>query len=295
MLAYDMPLYRPPSEGDNLIIQVTLGCSFNRCGFCSMYRSKAFEVRPLADVERDVRRAAAVWPEAHRVFLADGDAMTLPTEHLHAILDILHAHLPRLARVSSYATPANILKKSPHDLESLRRRKLSLVYVGVESGDADMLRRITKGASPRGIASALTKARECGIKTSATVILGLGGRTHWRRHIEGTAEVINRAPPNFLSTLQLYLEPAQREDFLATFAKQGDAFVPQDDSAVLEELETLLRALDPPKPVIFRSNHASNALPLAGTLPKDGQRLADTVKAARAGLVTVRPAHRRSL
>lgn len=295
MLAYDMPLYRPPSEGDNLIVQATLGCSFNRCGFCSMYRSKTFSFRPLADVEHDVKRAAAVWPEAHRVFLADGDAMTLPADHLHAILDILHAHLPRLARVSAYATPANILKKTPEELVALRDRKLSLVYIGVESGDADMLKRITKGASPRGIATALTKARDCGIKTSATVILGLGGRTHWRKHIEGTAEVINQAPPNFLSTLQLYLEPERRADFLETFAKQGDAFVAQDDLAVLEELETLLRLLNPPRPVIFRSNHASNALPLAGTLPRDSQRLADTVKAARAGLIGMRPAHRRSL
>lgn len=295
MLAYDMPLYRPPSEGDNLIIQVTLGCSFNRCGFCSMYRSKTFSVRPLDAVARDVKRAASIWPDAHRVFLADGDALTLPTDHLHAVLDILHAHLPRLARVSAYASPANLLKKKTEHLEALRARKLSLVYIGIESGDADMLRRITKGASPRGIITALNKARDCGIKTSATVILGLGRRTHWRSHIEGTANVINQAPPNFLSTLQLYLEPEQRTDFLESFARQGDSFVPQDDLAILDELELLLRLLAPPRPVIFRSNHASNALPLAGTLPKESARLAEMVRAARAGLVDMRPAHRRSL
>lgn len=158
-----------------------------------------------------------------------------------------------------------------------------------------MLRRITKGASPRGIATALAKAHDCGIKTSATIILGLGGRAHWRRHIEGTAEVINQAPPNYLSTLQLYLGPTQRAHFLEAFARQGDAFEPQDDLAILEELEVLLRLLAPPRPVIFRSNHASNALPLAGTLPRDSRRLADTVMAARAGLIGMRPAHRRSL
>lgn len=295
MLAYDMPLYRPPSEGDNLIVQATLGCSLNRCGFCSMYRSKTFRVRPLAEVEADVVRAARVWPDAHRVFLADGDAMTLPVDHLHALLDILHRHLPDLARVSAYATPANLLKKTAQELASLRSRKLSLVYVGIESGDAMMLRRITKGATPKGIATAVEKAHDAGLKVSATVILGLGGRLHWREHIEGTAALINAAPPNFLSTLQLFLEPAQAPAFLETFARQGDAFQPQDDAGVLEELETLLTLLAPPRPVIFRSNHASNALPLAGTLPKDGARLAAAVRAARAGLVGVRPAHRRSL
>lgn len=294
-MIYDMPLYRPPSEGDNLIIQATLGCSFNRCGFCSMYRSKTFAVRPLAEVEADVAEAARLWPEAHRVFLADGDAMTLPAGHLHRILEVLHRHLPNLARVSAYATPANLLKKTPEDLAALRAAGLSLVYVGIESGDAMMLRRITKGATPRGIAEAVEKARAARIKVSATVILGLGGRRHWRSHIEGTAALINAAPPNFLSTLQLFLDPAQAPDFLATFARQGDAFEAQDDAAVLEELEMLLTLLEPPRPVIFRSNHASNALPLAGTLPKDGPALAAAVRAARAGLRAVRPAHRRSL
>lgn len=295
MLHYDMPLYRPPSEGDNLIIQATLGCSFNRCGFCSMYRDKSYQARPLEAVAEDIRRAARLWPQAHRVFLADGDALTLPTDHLHAILDLLHAHLPHLARVSAYATPANLLKKSPAELEGLRARKLSLVYVGVESGDPGVLRRITKGASAQGIVTALTRAREAGIKTSATVILGIGGRTHWRAHVEGTAAVVNAAPPNFLSTLQLYLEPRQEADFLETFARQGDAFAPQDDRGVLEELETLLTLLEPPRPVIFRSNHASNALPLAGTLPKDGPRLAAAVAAARRGALGLRPVHRRGL
>lgn len=295
MLAYDMPLYRPPSEGDNLIIQVTLGCSFNRCGFCSMYRSKTFSVRPLDAVARDVKRAASIWPDAHRVFLADGDALTLPTDHLHAVLDILHAHLPRLARVSAYASPANLLKKKTEHLEALRARKLSLVYIGIESGDADMLRRITKGASPRGIITALNKAR--GLRhqdfghgypwPGQTHALAITHRRHGQCHQSGAA--------NFLSTLQLYLEPEQRTDFLESFARQGDSFVPQDDLAILDELELLLRLLAPPRPVIFRSNHASNALPLAGTLPKESARLAEMVRAARAGLVDMRPAHRRSL
>lgn len=295
MLAYDMPLYRPPSEGDNLILQVTLGCSFNRCGFCSMYRDKAFAVRPLEMVARDVERAAQAWPHAHRVFLADGDALTLPTDHLHKVLDLLEARFPSLARVSCYATPANILKKTPAELEGLKARKLSLLYVGVESGDADVLRAITKGASPKGIAQALTKARDCGLKTSATVILGLGGQERWREHAEGTAALVNAAPPTFLSTLQLYLEPRQAPDFLDGFRRRGMAFTPQNDAGVLSELACLLENLAPPRPVIFRSNHASNALALAGTLPRDAARLRAEVAAARQDAARLRPEWMRAL
>lgn len=271
---YDLPLFRPPSEGNNLILQVTLGCSFNRCSFCSMYRSKDFRVRPLAEVEADIIRFAQVWPESHRVFLADGDAMMLPTDHLLAICALLKQHFPNLARISSYATPANLLKKTPQELEALKAAKLSLVYVGIESGDAAMLKRITKGASPQGIIKAVTKARQAGLKVSATVILGLGGEEHWERHIRGTAEVLNACAPTFASTLQLHLEEERIDDFIDTFQRlDGRPFLPQDDAAILKELDLLLSLLNPPSPIIFRSNHASNALPLAGTLPKDTPRL----------------------
>lgn len=291
-LRYDMPLFRPPSEGDNLIIQATLGCSFNRCSFCSMYRSKEYRPRPLEDVFADVATAARDWPEAHRVFLADGDALTLPTDDLLAICARLRETFPNLQRVSAYATPANLLRKSPEELAALKAAKLSLVYVGIESGDAAMLKRITKGASPRGIVEAVTKARDAGLKVSATVILGLGGRPHWREHVEGTAAVLNACAPNFASTLELFLEPERVQDFLETF---GEPFERQDEAGILEELETLLSLLDPPKPIIFRSNHASNALPLAGTLPKDKGALLEAVGAARAGMMRTRPRWLRGL
>lgn len=291
-LRYDMPLFRPPSEGDNLIIQATLGCSFNRCSFCSMYRTKEYRPRPLDDVFADIATAARDWPGAHRVFLADGDALTLPTDVLLAICARLRETFPNLQRVSAYATPANLLRKSPEELAALKAARLSLVYVGIESGDAAMLKRITKGASPRGIVEAVTKAREAGLKVSATVILGLGGRAHWREHVEGTAAVLNACAPNFASTLELFLEPERVQGFLETF---GEPFERQDEAGILEELETLLSLLDPPKPIIFRSNHASNALPLAGTLPKDKDALLEAVGAARAGLMRTRPRWMRSL
>ncbi|WP_028879603.1 radical SAM protein [Terasakiella pusilla] len=292
MLNYDMPLYRPPSEGNNLIIQATLGCSFNQCSFCSMYKTKDYRARPLEDVFADIEQAARVWPEAHRVFLADGDALTLPMDSLRAILDKLHACFPNLNRVSAYATPGNILKKTPAELEELAARKMPLFYVGIESGAPVMLKKITKGASQKGIADALLKAREAGLKISATVILGLGGQKYWEDHIDGTVELLSQAPVNYLSTLQLYLEEIAYDEFMTKF---GEPFEAQSDLAILKELERLLVNIKPPAPVIFRSNHASNALALAGNLPKDQARLVAEVQGAIRGENAIRPRFMRRL
>jgi hypothetical protein len=284
-LAYDMPLFRPPSEGRNLIVQATLGCSFNRCSFCSMYRSKTYDARPLAAVAADIAAAARAWPAAHRVFLADGDALGLPTDHLLALCRRLAEALPNLHRISAYATPANLLAKTEDELRALKAARLSLVYLGIESGDAEILRRITKGASPRGIVAAVTKARRCGLKVSATVILGLGGEALWRQHVEGTAAVLNACAPTFASTLQLTLDDDRVEDFCATFNRLGPpVFTPRDDAGIVEELDGLLSRLTPERPIIFRSNHASNALPLAGTLPRDVPRLRREVAMVRRAL-----------
>jgi tRNA A37 methylthiotransferase MiaB len=285
-ILYDMPLYRPPSEGNNLIVQATVGCSFNHCTFCSMYFTKDYRARPLAEVSADIDAGARDWPNAHRVFLADGDAMTLPTEHLAEILDYLAARLPNLARVSAYATPKNLNAKSVEEMAALREKKLSLVYLGIESGATAVLKRIRKGASQDSIAKALARAREAGLKVSATVILGLGGQSGWEAHIEGTAELVNREPPTYLSTLQLDLEPPVYARFMAA---QAPGFEFQDDEGILAEQERLLSLLDPPRPVIFRSNHASNCLPLAGNLPKDKDNLLAAVAAARAGTQALRP------
>ena len=217
-IRYDMPLWRPPSEGHNLIVQATIGCSYNHCSFCSMYTSKRFHPRPLEDVRRDIDQGARDWPQADRVFLADGDALVLPTDHLYRILDHLHTRLPHLARVSSYATPDNINRKSVEELAGLKARKLSLIYLGIESGHADVLKRITKGASPGGITRAIQRATAAGLKMSCMVILGLGGRAYSHPHIAATAKLVNAAPPTYLSTLQLDLERAEAPGFLPRWA-----------------------------------------------------------------------------
>ena len=295
ILRYDEPLYRPPSEGRNLIIQATIGCSFNRCTFCSMYKSKTFRARPLADVFTDIEAAAHLWPSAPRIFLADGDALVLPADGLAAILDKLAATFPALERVSCYATPINLMHKSVAELCNLRAKKLFLVYVGIESGAATMLNRIRKGATPATIVEALDRTHTAGIAVSATVVLGLGGRRLWREHIDGTAVVVNRAPPDFLSTLQLRLDEDEVAEFVGRFERDGTPFEEQDDAGILAEQERLLQQLDPSRTVTFRSNHASNCLPLAGTLPDDRHRLLALIARARSGAPMLRPEFMRGL
>ncbi len=285
-VTYDMPLYRPPSEGNNLIIQATLGCSFNRCTFCSMYKTKRYVERELNQVFADIDAAAADWPEARRVFLADGDALGLDSDRLQAILDRLRAGFGDLHRVSVYATPKNLLDKSVAELRALKRAGLSLVYLGIESGATPILKKIRKGASQKTLVQALERAHEAGLKVSATVILGLGGRADWRQHIEGTAELVNQAPPTYLSTLELGLEDIAAADFMAA---QKAPFEFQDDDAILAEQALLLSLLEPSRPVIFRSNHASNSLALAGNLPRDRERLMAELGAARTGIIPLRP------
>lgn len=286
MLNYHMPLYRPPSEGNNLIIQVTLGCSFNRCSFCSMYRSKRFSLRSLDEVLGEIKRLAQTYPGVDRVFLADGDALVAPTEHLMTILDALQAAFPYLERVTCYALPANLRKKSVTELEQLRKNKLTMIYYGIETGSAELLKRITKGATPQTMIQGLSKAKEAGLEISATVILGLGGQKYWQEHIDATADLVNQIELDYLSTLQLGLDPVIQDEF---FQKFREPFELQDDLGILEEQRRFIEQLNPPAPLIFRSNHASNALALAGILPQDKNHLLATLATAQQGQVSLRP------
>ncbi|GEO80989.1 radical SAM protein [Pararhodospirillum oryzae] len=278
MLLYDPPVYRPPSEANSLILQVTLGCGHNQCAFCSMYQSKVYTVRPLDAVLAEIEAVAARAPGVTRVFLADGDALRLPAPHLLAVLEALNRHFPDLTRVSAYATPGDILRKTDAELAALRAARLVMLYVGLESGDPDTVRRAAKGASPEAAGRAVTRARQAGFKVSATIILGLAGRARWREHAWATAVMINKDPPTYLSSLCLMLDPGREAGFRARFDNQ---FEPQDDEGLLAELDVMLEYMNPPSPVIFRSNHVSNALALAGTLPRDRDRLRGEIAEAR--------------
>ena len=269
MIAYDYPLFRPPAEADNLIIQVTLGCSYNNCSFCSMYKTKNYEVRKLEDVYSDIDMMATAYPNTHKVFLADGDALALSTAHLTLILQYLQKMLSKLRRVSLYASTQNILAKSKEELQLLKENKLSLIYYGIESGSNAVLKKITKGVNQSEIINSLNRATQAGLKVSATVILGIGGEVYSKEHIEQTAGVINATQINYLSTLQLGLEEDDKENFYKHF----NDFIPLSDTQTLNEQKMFLKLLQPSNKTIFRSNHASNALHLSGTLPKDSNRL----------------------
>jgi radical SAM superfamily enzyme YgiQ (UPF0313 family) len=269
MIYYTSPLYRPPAESDNIILQATLGCSYNRCTYCSMYKSKRFCVRPIEELVQEIELLSRHYPDANKVFLADGDALALSTDHLAKLLRLLKTAFPRLSRVSLYATAQNFLEKSVDELKELRAGGLSLAYFGIETGNDELLEKIDKGVSSLQMIEALHKAHEAGIKISSTVILGVGGLEHTHEHIRDTIKLINAAPMTYLSTLQLGLEEGVKERFQRSF----NTFTPLNDYQILQEQRSLLSELNPPQKIIFRSNHASNALHLAGTLPKDTQRL----------------------
>ncbi len=268
MINYDYPLFRPPAEAENIIIQVTLGCSYNSCSFCSMYKTKKYQERSLEDIYKDIDSLKQVYSRAHKIFLADGDALALATDKLLSILKYLQGSFPKLRRVSTYASAQNLLEKSREDLKLLQESKLNLIYYGIETGNNIVLKKITKGVDKASIIKSLTKVPS-GMKISATVILGIGGEKYTEEHIRDTAYVINNTSINYLSTLQLGLEDDAKDNFYKHF----DDFTPLDDYQVLDEQKRFLELLKPKNRIIFRSNHASNALHLAGTLPKDTPRL----------------------
>jgi radical SAM superfamily enzyme YgiQ (UPF0313 family) len=265
MINYDYPLFRPPAEAQNVIIQVTLGCSYNNCSFCSMYKTKKYEVRKLEDVFAEIDSIKNAYPDTRKIFLADGDALALETEHLLTLLKYLQKSFAKLSRVSLYASTQNILAKSLQDLELLRQNKLNLIYYGIETGSDIVLKKITKGVSQSEIIKSLNLASQAGLKISATVILGIAGEEYSSEHVKETAKVINNTKVNYLSTLQLGLEDDAKDNFYKHF----NNFKHLNDLQILQEQKQFLELLEPKSKIIFRSNHASNALHLAGTLPRD--------------------------
>ncbi len=276
MLNYSYPLFRPPAEANNIIIQATYGCSYNNCSFCSMYKSKKYTIRDIEDIFSEIDILSQSFPKATKVFLADGDALALDTTYLVKILQYLQKSFINLRRVSVYATAQNILNKSDNELNTLYENKLTLIYFGIETGSDTLLKKITKGVNSRQLIESLNKASKANIKISATVILGLGGKNYSNEHIQKTAEVINQTTINYLSTLQLWLEEDAKEKFYKNF----DDFFILNDIEMLEEQKKFIELLNPTNKIIFRSNHVSNTLHLAGTLPKDKNKLLDEINIA---------------
>ena len=286
MLNYDYPLYRPPSEADSLIFQVTLGCSFNECSFCDMYRSKEYSERPWNEVKEEINIMSKTLPETRRIFLADGDALNLETEYMKNIVKYLYEKFPNLERISCYAMPMNVLKKTSEELKSLRNAGLNMFYLGIESGSDVILKKVTKGATSATIIRACKKAMDSGYILSCMIILGLGGKTHSKEHIRGTAEVINASAPHYVGALTLYLENGIKEEFKTKF---GEPFIPVNDAESLDELEDLISRIDVKNEVIFRANHGSNAYTIKGTFPQDKQMMLDKISWMKQHPEIVRP------
>ena len=270
MLNYDAPLYRPPSEARSLIFQATLGCSFNECSFCDMYRSKEYSERPWDEVRAEIDLMAGQLPDTRRVFLADGDALNLDAAYLEKITGYIREKFSRLERISCYAMPMNILKKTPEELERLNGAGLDMFYLGIETGSDTVLKKVTKGATSKTIVRSVNKAKDAGYTMSCMVILGLGGRTYSEEHVRGTAEVINACLPHYVGALTLYLENGIKQEFLDKF---GEPFVRISDDEALGELHGLVRQIDAADEIVFRANHGSNAYTVKGTLPQDKQEM----------------------
>ncbi len=290
-LRYHEPLYRPPSEARSLILQATVGCSWNRCTFCEMYTDRRFRARPVDEVLAEIDAVARHPVRPRRVFLADGDALALSNRRLRPLLEAIRVRMPWVTRVACYATPANLLHKSVDELTELRAAGLRLVYLGIESGDDEVLARIAKGATQAETVAALQRAAAAGIKRSVMIINGLGGRALSDRHADASSALLNATQPEYASVLALVLHDGGRRHRAAF----GPTWQPLDDRELLLELRRLLAGCELER-TLFRSNHASNRLALAGTLDRDRTRLLDALDAVLDGDATrLRPAAGRRL
>jgi radical SAM superfamily enzyme YgiQ (UPF0313 family) len=274
-LSYDYPLYRPPSEANSLIFQVTLGCSFNQCSFCDMYRSKKYVERSWDEIKMEIDLSSKYYPETKRIFLADGDALNLPTERLIQILEYIYKKFPSIERVSSYAMPKNLLQKTDYELMNLKNAGLKMFYVGIESGNDVILRKVTKGATYKTILQSCKKAKEHGYILSCMVILGLGGEKYTKEHIDRTAEIISETSPDYVGALNLHLDQGMYKEFMAKF---NESFTFLNDLQILDELERLISNINSSSPIIFRANHASNVYAIKGTLPNEKGKMLELIR-----------------
>jgi radical SAM superfamily enzyme YgiQ (UPF0313 family) len=290
-MRYEGKLYRPPSEADAYILQATVGCSWNHCVYCDMYREKDFRVRDLAESLADVREAGRRYgARVEKVFVADGDALVMPEDHWLALLAACRAAFPRLRRVSCYAMARNVIEKGEASLTRLREAGLSLLYIGPESGDDVTLKRIAKGQDHAAHVEAARLARAAGVPLSVIFLLGAGGVERSDAHARASALLATEMDPAFVSALTLTVVP---ETPLATLVARG-RFVLPEVPALLQELRTFVD-LAAPTDAVFRTNHASNHLPLGGRLPTDRARILGVLDAALEGRVRLRPEAARGL
>jgi len=269
---YEGVIYRPPSEASSLILQVTVGCRHNQCTFCSSFKDKPYRAKSREEIAEIIKEGYSLHPYAERIFLADGDALTLDTELLLNILKELYQTFKHLKRVGIYGAPKDILEKSLEELTLLGQHGLHVVYLGVESGSSEVLSQVKKGVTPEEMIIAGQRVVTSGIKLSCTVILGLGGTRYSKEHALETAKVINAIDPHYLGLLTLMIEPA------APLSRQVDSgnFKLLSPWEILQELELMIQHINV-NDCVFRCNHASNYLPLKAHLPSEKDTLLGTI------------------
>jgi radical SAM superfamily enzyme YgiQ (UPF0313 family) len=290
-MRYEGKIYRPPSEADAYILQATIGCSWNKCTYCDMYRDKQFTVRAMEEVLADIKLAAATYgDEVQKVFVADGDALILDMASWRTILAACKDAFPSLRRVSCYAMASNILEKSEAEMTELRTLGLTQLYIGPESGDDPTLKRIAKGSTAQDHVEAAQRAHAAGMKTSVIFLLGAGGIERSQEHALASAELATAMNPRFLSALTLTVVPGTP----IARAEEKGLFTMPDIPTTLRELRTFAANANPTDS-IFRTNHASNRLPIAGRLPRDRDEIVAAIDGALNGDVPLRPDWQRGL
>jgi radical SAM superfamily enzyme YgiQ (UPF0313 family) len=261
---YEGPVIRPPSEARSLILQVTVGCSHNRCTFCPAYKGRRFRIKEVESIRQDIDEAFVYSPETRRVFLADGDALIIPQLKLLDVLGHLHRRFPALQRIGTYANVKGVLRKSVAELKELKERKLGIIYLGIESGDEETLAAVRKGTTGECIAEAAARVKEAGIKLSVTVLLGVGGRKRSLMHARETGRLLTRVQPDYVGALTLMLVPGTP----LYDAERSGAFVLPSPFELVRELKTMIEESDL-NHCLFFSNHASNYVPVQARLPRD--------------------------
>ena len=243
-----------------------------------MYRTKEYSERPWEEIKSEIDVVSKSFPQTERIFLADGDAINLNTEKLIQILDYIKENFPNLKRISCYAMPKNLLQKSPDELKLLNSKGLDMLYIGIETGNDILLKKITKGATSKSIIDACNRAKKSGFIISCMIILGIGGKKYSKEHMTETARVVSDVSPNFLAALTLIIEDGVYEEFMKKF---NEPFETLDDTMILDELELLLNNINPISPIVFRANHASNVYSIGGNLPEDKEKMLVLVRSLK--------------
>lgn len=287
---YEGVIIRPPSEAESVLLQVTVGCSHNRCTFCGTYKGERFRFKDEAVVEADIRYAARNLAFLRRVFLTDGDALILPQAKLVWLLTRIREEMPGVTRVGLYGNAKSILRKTPEELRELQGLGLGIVYLGLESGDAEVLREVKKGVSPERMIEAGQRVRTVGLKLSVTVLLGIAGRERSLIHARATGAALSAMDPNYVGVLTLMVLPNTE---LGEKVKEGRFSLP-DRHELLLELREMLAHTHLTRG-IFLSNHASNYLPLKVKLPAGKEQALLAINAAISGAVPLKPEWMRAL